>query len=87
MEYVRYVVPASAIKNILPKVLGTSFCQLLSSDSSLCKTIGGYGIVNGAQTAATTLFDFDAALVRAAFYYLTTTAMTALLKQMEQRST
>ena len=41
---------------------------------------------NGAQTVATTTYLTLTPLLFAAFYYLiVTTAMTALLKQMEQR--
>ena len=80
----RYVVLPQAIKNILP-ALGNEFVTIIK-DSSLLQTIGVMELWNGAQTVATTTYLTLTPLLFAAFYYLiVTTAMTALLKQMEQR--
>ena len=80
----RYVVLPQAIKNILP-ALGNEFVTI-TKDSSLLQTIGVMELWNGAQTVATTTYLTLTPLLFAAFYYLiVTTAMTALLKQMEKR--
>ena len=80
----RYVVLPQAIKNILP-ALGNEFVTIIK-DSSLLQTIGVMELWNGAQTVATTTYLTLTPLLFAAFYYLiVTTAMTALLKQMEKR--
>ena len=80
----RYVVLPQAIKNILP-ALGNEFVTIIKV-SSLLQTIGVMELWNGAQTVATTTYLTLTPLLFAAFYYLiVTTAMTALLKQMEKR--
>ena len=80
----RYVILPQAIKNILP-ALGNEFVTIIK-DSSLLQTIGVMELWNGAQTVATTTYLTLTPLLFAAFYYLiVTTAMTALLKQMEKR--
>ena len=62
----------------------TSFVTIIK-DSSLLQTIGVMELWNGAQTVATTTYLTLTPLLFAAFYYLiVTTAMTALLKQMEK---
>ena len=80
----RYVVLPQAFKNIL-LALGNEFITIIK-DSSLLQTIGVMELWNGAQTVATTTYLTLTPLLFAAFYYLiVTTAMTALLKQMEKR--
>ena len=80
----RYVVLPQAIKiSCLPWVTSLS---LLSRIVRSYKLSGVMELWNGAQTVATTTYLTLTPLLFAAFYYLiVTTAMTALLKQMEQR--
>ncbi len=72
------------LKNILP-ALGNEFVIIIK-DSSLFANHRGYGIVGMVINCCNNdSLDFDAALFAAFYYLIVTTAMTAPLKQMEQR--